>query len=234
VKGPKPSRPTPRALTDIQVKHLLNAAQAATAAGEAPASEARKTKAKRDTAILLLMLDAGLRRSEVAKLRPSDIRDVARAASPKPRRMIKDSTQFWVKVQGKGGKEREVPMTARTVAAVKAWGLVRPESLAEELFLSLKPGAPPRPLDGSAIGKMVEEYARGVNLPADLRSPHMLRHTFCTRLVDAGENLVDVADLAGHASITTTHGYVASSRRRKLAAIKSLEPKSGFDALLAS
>jgi integrase len=68
--------------------------------------------------MLLLMLDAGLRRSELAKLRPKDIRDIARAASPKPRRIIKESTQSWVKVQGKGGKEREVPMTAPTVERV--------------------------------------------------------------------------------------------------------------------
>lgn len=222
VKGPRPQRPTPRALSNAQVLHLFGALELDT------------LKGKRDHAILLLMLDAGLRRSEVAQLVGADVVNVARASSPKARRMVKQPTQWWIKVRGKGGKEREVPLTARTVKAIRAWGRARPDSEHDELFLSLKPGGAPRPLDGSAIWKMVEEYARTVDLPLELRSPHMLRHTFCTRLVDAGENLADVADLAGHASVTTTAGYVKASRERQLKAIQALEPKQGLEALLAS
>lgn len=85
----------------------------------------------------------------------------------------------------------------------------------EHLLLSLpRTGQPPRALSTRDIARIVGRYAAAAGLPEDRRSPHALRHTFCTHLADTGADTAVIRELAGHADIRTTTIYTDISPAR--------------------
>jgi integrase/recombinase XerD len=86
---------------------------------------------------------------------------------------------------------------------------------------------PPAPLAARALNTLVAAYAAKAGLPEDRRSPHVLRHTFCALLADRGHGLEVIAELAGHADLRTTKGYVEVSAQRRAAAMHdTFSPRS--------
>jgi integrase/recombinase XerD len=75
-------------------------------------------------------------------------------------------------------------------------------------------------LSADAVGAVVAKHARRAGLPAQLRTAHTLRHTFCTLLAEAGVALEVIAELAGHADLRTTRLYVHVTDQRRRAAIR--------------
>jgi len=71
-----------------------------------------------------------------------------------------------------------------------------------------------------ALNKLVAAYAERAGPPEDRRTPHVLRHTFCTLLADGGQGLEVIAELAGHADVRTTKGYVSVSSERRARAVR--------------
>lgn len=138
----------------------------------------------RDQAIIILLLHTGLRVSELAGLKPEDVR---REGS------------VWVLVvrSGKGNKRREVPLNDTAKAVMER--LLR--EAPGDLFASRKRG----PLSVRAVQRMLNKYARIAGL--ENVTPHVLRHTFAKNLVDMGESLDRVAALLGHANLNTTARY---------------------------
>ena len=149
----------------------------------------------RDTAILRLLLDCGLRASELCSLRASDLS--ARGLT----------------VTGKGGKQRLLPIPAATRAAIAAYRATIPADTSA-LILSQKGGK----LDRSAVWRVVKKYSNRAGLPAEV-SPHKLRHTCATNMLDGGADLRAVQGVLGHSSITTTEIYTQLSTARLGAAI---------------
>jgi site-specific recombinase XerD len=121
---------------------------------------------------------------------------------------------------GKRGRPRTVPLSRRALDAISAWVQVRPEANDDHLLLSLLPGHPPSGLSADAVGAVVAKHARRAGLPAQLRTAHTLRHTFCTLLAEAGVALEVIAELAGHADLRTTRLYVHVTDQRRRAAIR--------------
>lgn len=149
----------------------------------------------RDYAMLRLMLDCGLRVSEVCALRSCDLRAGK------------------LLVSGKGKKQRWLPLPGPTLSAIMAYrATISPETPA--LFLSQKGGH----LDRSAVWRMVKAYARAVGLPEEI-SPHKLRHTCATLLLDGGADIRAVQGVLGHSSIQTTEIYTHLSTNRLGAAL---------------
>lgn len=140
----------------------------------------------RDSALVALMLFAGLRVSEAVRVQSTDIK-----ISERKGRVIVRA--------GKGMKRREVPIGASGRAMVRPW-LHVPKS-GNWLF----PGRNGRHLSVRAAQDMVEKYAYLSRLE-DV-TPHVLRHTFATRLIRAGVDIVIVAALLGHTRIDTTARY---------------------------
>lgn len=145
----------------------------------------------RDAAILEVFYSTGLRLSELLSLRPADMRMRERV----------------LKVTGKGSKQRIVPFGVKAGEAVQAWLRARPEILQDRpdpgtLFLSDRGKA----LSPKGVNIIVNRYIRSVS---ELRktSPHVLRHTFATHLVNRGADLQAVRELLGHASLSTTQIY---------------------------
>jgi integrase/recombinase XerD len=184
VGAPSASRPLPRALTVEQVERLLAAASAAGPPG------------LRDRAIVDLLYSCGLRISELVAVDVDDVDRVERS----------------VVVTGKGNKQRILPFGGAAAAALEAWLVrgrpsVRPRSPA--LFVNLRGGR----LTRQGVWKIVKTHAERAGLAASV-SPHTLRHSFATHLLDGGADVRAVQELLGHADVGTTQIYTLVSRER--------------------
>jgi len=187
LRTPRTGRKLPHFLTTDQVSRLLEAPPANDAMG------------LRDRAILETMYSAGLR---VAELVSINIGDWDRAANI-------------LRVLGKGKKERIAPVGSYAARALDRWLEVRvadPDAAPDErdaLFLN-RFG---RRLTTRSIGRMLEKYLQVTGLDS-ITSPHTLRHSFATHLLDGGADLRSVQELLGHKSLTTTQIYTHVSTRR--------------------
>lgn len=144
---------------------------------------------ERDRAILEVLYGCGLRVSEVCSLKISEV-------------YLKD---MFVKVMGKGSKERLVPMAPSTASAIMDYLSVRPENDAgcEDVLFLNRFG---RALSRVAVFKMVKSVALVAGVDKNL-SPHTFRHSFATHLVENGADLRVVQEMLGHESILTTEIY---------------------------
>ncbi len=144
---------------------------------------------ERDRAILEVLYGCGLRVSEVCSLKISEV-------------YLKD---MFVKVMGKGSKERLVPMAPSTASAIMDYLSVRPASDAgcEDVLFLNRFG---RALSRVAVFKMVKSVALVAGVDKNL-SPHTFRHSFATHLVENGADLRVVQEMLGHESILTTEIY---------------------------
>ena len=144
---------------------------------------------ERDRAILEVLYGCGLRVSEVCSLKISEV-------------YLKD---MFVKVMGKGSKERLVPMAPSTASAIMDYLSLRPESDAgcEDVLFLNRFG---RALSRVAVFKMVKSVALVAGVDKNL-SPHTFRHSFATHLIENGADLRVVQEMLGHESILTTEIY---------------------------
>ena len=161
----------------------------------------------RDTAVLLLLYGSGLRISEALGIRgkdaPTRLRDVLR-------------------IEGKGGKERLVPVLPITIDAVDRYRRLCPYPLDPEgsLFLGAKGG----PLSPRIIQLAIARARDALGLP-ETATPHALRHSFATHLLSAGADLRQIQELLGHASLSTTQIYTEVDRERLLEVYDKAHPR---------
>lgn len=193
VRSASVARGGPRALSHDEWTRLLRM------------PDRRTRQGKRDLALLHLLGSAGLRRSEAAALLVGDIDERRRAGDLRLRQAIAGSTSWWVTVRyAKHGRTRVVPLDADALEALAGWVRARPVAATEHLLLSLPRAGEPRPLTTRDAARIVARHADAAGLPDDRRSPHVLPHTFCTHLADAGADTAVIRELAGHADIRTT------------------------------
>jgi len=161
----------------------------------------------RDAAILELFYSAGLRISELANL---PLREVS----------IEESS---LRVRGKGSKVRLVPLGKNAIKRIQAWLGVRSEGkvLDDTLFLS-KRG---KRMGRTSVWSVVKRYSRLANIEQNV-TPHMLRHSFATHLLDNGADLRAVQEMLGHADISTTQIYTHVSTERLSKAHKKFHPRA--------
>ena len=162
----------------------------------------------RDRALLECLYATGARVQEACDWRLEDLRV--------PERVIR--------CIGKGRKERWVPVGGRALDALEAWlDEARPhldKAGSELLFLS-RSG---RPLDRHRVFRMVRERAAKAGIDPSL-SPHTLRHSFATHLLEGGADLRSVQELLGHASVTTTQVYTHVDRKRLKKVHRKFHPR---------
>ena len=165
---------------------------------------------RRDHAIMLLLLQTGLRLSELRDLRCED---------------IVLSTGAHVRCRGKGRKERCTPLTRDTVTVLKAWLAERARSSSDPAFPSRRATT----LSRDAIERLVEKYAKlATNTCSSLRgkrvTPHVLRHTTAVSLLQAGNDRAVIALWLGHESIETTQMYLDADLTMKERALAKTAP----------
>ncbi|MFC0410773.1 tyrosine recombinase XerC [Roseomonas elaeocarpi] len=201
LRGPRPRPPVPRALTVEQARDV---------AGGIGGNQDDAALAARDVALFTLLYGCGLRISEALSL---DIRDVPRAGQA-------------LRVRGKGGKERLVPMLPVVAEALLASLRHRPGAPGTApLFL----GAKGERLNDAVARKVIQNYRRLANLP-EHATPHAMRHSFATHLLGGGADLRVIQELLGHSSLSTTQRYAAVDAKGLLDTWKRAHPRAGAPA----
>jgi integrase/recombinase XerC len=199
VRGPKVKANSrlPRALTIDQCFELI-----------AAASHRNGWLGKRDEALLTLMWATGLRVGEALKLTIADAGE---------RRDV-------VRVWGKGNKERLVPVLPAAWDAIDAYLVALPTAdLADEHPLFVSENLVP--LVDRDVRRIFASYAKRLGLPADA-SPHSLRHSFATQLLNAGASLIDIKELLGHESVSTTAIYAHVATDRLMETYEKAHPRA--------
>lgn len=201
LRNPRRQRKLPHVLTGEEVGKLLLAP---------PANE---TIGLRDRAILETMYSAGLRVSELVALRDGDL----------------DKQEQIVRVRGKGRKERISPLGSYALRAIDRYAERR---IRDPKTDELGRDAPVfvnrfgRVLTTRSIGRMLEKYIAQVGL--DTRtSPHTLRHSFATHLLDRGADIRSVQELLGHKSLATTQIYTHVSAANLRQVYEKAHPRAG-------
>jgi site-specific recombinase XerD len=155
----------------------------------------------------LFLLHTGLRLSESVDLRLGDVEISERRGSVLVR-------------NGKGSKQRSIPLNSEARQAVRDWLAVRPQSESDHLWVGVE-GDGGDGLTGRTVQRMLRRYAQDAGL--DDLTPHILRHTFAKNLVNRGVGLEKVASLLGHSSLNTTRIYVIPDDHDLEMAVELLE-----------
>ena len=193
---PRRTRKLPQTLSAGEAERLIEAAS-----GTSPRS-------LRDRALVELLYGAGLRVSEAIGLERHGV----------------DLDERAVRVLGKGGKERVVPVGREAVEALRRY-LARGRPYLDrrhrpELFLNAKGGA----LTRSGAFLILRRLAETAGLEAGRVHPHLLRHSFATHLIEGGADLRSVQEMLGHADLSTTELYTHVSDRRRRDAYFAAHP----------
>jgi len=192
IPSPRAPKRLPRPLPVDDCMRLVDGTDQSAAPMDAP-----DEKALRDRALVELLYGAGLRVGEVSAL---DVRDL-------------DLHRGDVRVQGKGGMERVVPVPRAAREALDAYLACRPAAgrLAQPLFASVRKRRDgPRRLGTRDVRRVVRARALATGIHERVH-PHRLRHSYATHLLDMGADLREIQELLGHASLQTTEKYTAVS-----------------------
>lgn len=156
--------------------------------------ENKEQVALRDKTLVYILLYAGLRVGELVNLKIQDL----------------DLLTMSIKVVGKGGKYREVPLKPEVAEIIKEYlesdRKDSPYAKSSQLFVTQRSGK----MNTDTVNKVLKKLGKSLNMTI---FPHKFRHTFCTRLLKKGVDLTTVAKLAGHANIQTTASYYINTSR---------------------
>lgn len=198
IRAPRHQRRLPRPLSEDGAHDMLS--------GIAQQDE-RDWVSARDVAVATLLWGCGLRISEALAL------DAGLLPFPDT-----------LRIRGKGGKEREVPVLPAARAAADRYAALCPHDLAPgtPLFRGIRGGA----LGPRHVALVMERTRLQLGLPATA-TPHAMRHSFATHLLDRGGDLRAIQELLGHASLSTTQAYTAVDTGRLLEVYAAAHPRTG-------
>ncbi len=207
IRTPKQAKRLPKAISVEQIDKLLSM------------PDNRDTLGARDRAILETLYSTGVRVSELVDLNRSDL----------------DQAQQTLHVRGKGKKERMVPLGSHALAAIRNYltllepdqrfTALREKSLTDPnvpLFVNKNGGR----LSSRSVRRKLDKYLKAAGLDPSI-SPHTLRHSFATHLLDNGADLRSVQELLGHQSLSTTQIYTHLSTIRLRASYDQAHPRAG-------
>ncbi|MDW3222622.1 MAG: tyrosine recombinase XerC [Paracoccaceae bacterium] len=197
VRAPKFQKKLPRPLAEDAARSLIDAIEM---------QSEKPWVALRDVAVVTVLWGCGLRISEALGLTGAD--------APLP---------DVLRITGKGGKERVVPVVPAARKAVDAYVRACPHSLEANspLFRAIRGGA----VGPGPIQKVMARARMQLGLPSSA-TPHAMRHSFATHLLDAGGDLRAIQELLGHASLSTTQAYTAVDTARLMEVYARAHPKA--------
>ena len=207
VQLPKSEKKLPVVLTLKQMEQLLEMPKKID-----PDKRALPWQASRDVAIMELFYSSGLRVSELVSL---DVRDA-------------DFLSETLRVLGKGNKERIVPIGSHAMQAIQKY---RSEAGVHDgpLFINKNKDPLKRRLSARSVQMLLKKYLASSDIGFEV-TPHKLRHTFATHMLDHGADLRSVQTLLGHASLSTTQIYTHVTKERMREAYDAAHPRAGESA----
>ena len=216
VKGitlPKPAKRLPQFMTIEQMVQLLDAPEAEyrtkVLAYEGTNKKVQQALYLRDRAILETIYSCGLRIGEICRMLSDEI----------------DANELVVNVHGKGKKERQVPIGKTAVEAIKSYWLLLanpPESNEPVFFASEKTRSPIYP---RLVQLRLKNYLNACGLDSSI-TPHKLRHSYATHMLDAGADLRSVQEMLGHSNLSTTQIYTHVTTERIKRAYNQAHPRA--------
>jgi len=202
VSSPKVEKTLPTTLTVDEAFRLMESPQSI----PEKSSEMSKQNSVRDRAILELLYSSGLRVSELVGLNLNQL----------------DSDLGIVRVMGKGRKERIVPVGVKAIDALKAYLEGRGGLTGDgPIFINHTGGR----LTARTVGRLIKKYTRHSGIFRKV-SPHSLRHTFATHLLDAGADIREIQEMLGHSSLSTTQRYTHVSMGKLMEVYDKAHPRS--------
>jgi integrase/recombinase XerD len=203
VESPQVKRRLPHPLTPSEVARLLT-----------EAANVKTPRALRDSALLETMYATGMRASEVVELTVDAV----------------DLGEATVRCRGKGNKERILPLYERVISIIEVYlAQGRPHLLgdnsSDKLFLNHRG----KPLSRQGLWLIVKEHSAAAGIDRVV-TPHVLRHSFATHLLDGGAGLREVQHLLGHSSVSTTQIYTEVSTRRQRTVYDRAHPRARYPA----
>ncbi len=200
VRRPKTPKPLPVVMTAEQTNTMLDGVTAA-------AERLERPYPARDLAIFELLYGCGLRISELVGLNLDDF----------------DFSERWVRVRGKGRKERQVPFTGKAARALEDYRKMRAPAAHGERAVFLNHRG--RRLTDRGARGIVKFYARMITGDSSIH-PHSLRHAYATHLLSDGADLRAIQELLGHAQLSTTQKYTQVSLADLMAVYDKAHPKA--------
>jgi integrase/recombinase XerC len=201
VTTPRVSPPVPRALSPAEARKV--------ALDGAAAPDASDFVQARDAGLFTLLYGCGLRIAEALALNVGDI----------PARTAREPV---LRICGKGRKERLVPLLPAVHEALTGWLAVHPApAAANPLFI----GTRGKRLNPGVAQRNLRAFRRAAALP-EHATPHALRHSFATHLLEGGGDLRSIQELLGHASLSTTQRYTNVDRRQLMAVWRKAHPRA--------
>jgi len=197
IATPKREKKLPSCLDIEEIEHLLDAPNGS------------RWEEKRDKAILETLYSSGIRVSELTGLNHDDL----------------DLFSGIMKIRGKGKKERIVPVGSIALKSIQAYADAKPKSKdakGSNIMFVNKSGTR---LTDRSVRRILLKYARRISLAKEI-SPHMLRHSFATHMLDRGADLRSVQELLGHQNLSTTQIYTHISTKRLREAYDKAHPRA--------
>jgi len=193
IKSPRIPEKEPVYLTEKECVRLL----------ETMIHKAKPQVKERDMAIAVLLLHTGLRVSELTNLKLSNV----------------DLKRGQIKITRKGNKEQYLHLNGEAVKALSSYLHSRPQAQNGKFFVGTKG----QNLSRTYVYEVVRRYLRLAGINKDKHGPHLLRHTFCTRLHQKGVAAFVIKELAGHKSLNTTMRYIKIENKEQTEALNRLE-----------
>ena len=203
ISTPKKEKRLPKCLTVDEAQRLM-AGKERTGAETPSRKEARKTL--RDRAILETFYSTGIRISELVSLKKGDI----------------DFQSGLVRVFGKGRKERVVPIGEKAMTVVKEYLRLFPRN-GEVIFGNMKGAS----LSTRTVHRIVKRCMNEIGRPSF--SPHTLRHTFATHLLEGGADLRSIQEMLGHTTLSTTQRYTHLQVDHLMQVYDKAHPRGGME-----
>jgi integrase/recombinase XerC len=202
VSTPKVEKTLPTTLSVDEAFRLMESPQSR----PRKSSDGSEERSLRDRAILELLYSSGLRVSELVGLNSDQL----------------DLDLGIVRVMGKGRKERIVPVGMKAIDALNAYfnerGMLKGD---EPIFINSSGGR----LTARSVGRLIKKYSKHSGIFRKV-SPHSLRHTFATHLLDAGADIREIQEMLGHSSLSTTQRYTHVSMGKLMEVYDKAHPRS--------
>jgi len=192
IRSPKIENKQPEYLTDLEINRLLDTVK----------HRAKPEMIQRDLAMIIILLHTGLRVSELTGLKTVDI----------------DIGTKQLKVLRKGRKEQYVPLNSEAVKVLGEYLSQREQFQTDRCFVDIKGNS----LSRVSLYNIVRRYFNLAGIKKDKKGPHVLRHTFCTRLHRKGVDPFIIKELAGHKNLSTTMRYISIEDKQHAHAVEKL------------